>query len=304
MSPDGSKTTSRFSFRFSLRTLLVGITLLCIGLAWWVHRVKRQATAVKGIRDNGGWVYYDYEQWDGKKGKPAAYVESRVPKWLLHRLGVDFFHTVEAVSMVYHYDGKQRFDNSLTDAVIGQHLAGLPYLRALYVNERQLTDEDYRIVGRLSLLEVFFQWDAHDITDEGVVELGKLSRLRSVHLSESHLSDRGLAALAGLPRIEVLSLQANDITDAGVRSLEKNSTLETLWIGGLSHHPSQLTDAAVADLASIPNLRVLDLQHTQVTVSGLELLKDHPRLAELYLSGSKADKKQAAQAVLPRVKVN
>jgi hypothetical protein len=303
MPRDASKPTRRLVFRFSLRTLLVGITLLCIGLAWWVHRVKRQVAAVKGIRDNGGWVYYDYEQWDGKKGKPAAYAESWVPKWLLARLGVDFFHSVEAVSMVYHYDGQQRFDNSRTDAVIGQHLADLPYLRALYVKERQLTDEDYRIVSQLSRLEVFFQWDAHDITDEGVIQLGNLSRLRNVHISESHLSNRGLAALAQLPQIEHLTLQSNDITDAGVRALEKNSTLETLWIGGLSHHPSQLTDAAVADLASIPNLRVLELQHTQVTVSGLQPLKDHPRLAELHLSGSKADSK-AAQAVLPKVKVN
>src|SRR6478672_3012536 len=108
--PADKPNSRRLPFRFSLRTLLLGITVLCIGLAWWVHRVKAQKAAVKGIQESGGWVYYDYERFNTEK-KSDAHPESPVPAWLLTAFGVDFFHSVDVVSMVYKEDGNQRFDN-------------------------------------------------------------------------------------------------------------------------------------------------------------------------------------------------
>ena len=53
MQAPGSKPAKR-RFRFSLRSVLVLITLVCIALAWWVVPAERQRVAVAAIRSAGG----------------------------------------------------------------------------------------------------------------------------------------------------------------------------------------------------------------------------------------------------------
>jgi len=295
----------RVAFRFSLRSLLIAITLLCVGLSWWMYRARRQAAAVKGIQACGGWVYYDYQHYDSKNSISDFAADSPIPKWLIEGLGVDFFHHVDVVSMVYAYEngGKTRRDNPNVDANIASYLAGFPYLRGLFVNEQQLTNDGFREVAKLKYLEEFYFWYARDITDEGVSQLRHMPRLRSVHLSESHLSDRGLAALASSPHMAYLSLQFNDVTDEGIRSLRASKTIETLWIGGSFQHPSKISDASGPIFASMPKLKVLELGASEVTLDGLKPLQNHPRLSEIILYASKADDKKRVESLLPGVKV-
>lgn len=296
----------RFALRFSLRSLFIAITLFCVGLSWWTYRARRQAAAVKGIRENGGWVYYDYQHYDSKTSDSDFAADSLVPQWLIDQLGVDFFHQVDVVSMVYDYEdgGKTRHDNPNTTADIAPFLAGFPNLRGLFVKQRQLTDDGLGEVAKLKNLEEFYFWDAYDITDKGVTKLRNMPRLSTVHLSRSHLSDQGLATLAGLPRIEQLSLQENEISDEGVRMLRDNAKIEVLWIGNVGNLRSQLSDASIPVFASMPNLRVLDLQGTQVTVEGLKPLQGHAKLSELHRSSSRAVDEKAVKAMLPKVKVS
>ncbi|MGI8978032.1 MAG: leucine-rich repeat domain-containing protein [Pirellulaceae bacterium] len=296
----------RFALRFSLRSLLIAITLLCIGLSWWMYRARRQSAAVKGIRDSGGWVYYDYQRYDAKKSKSDFAADSPIPKMLIDGLGVDFFHNVDVVSMVYAYEdgGKTRRDNPNASANISPLLSGFPYLRYLAVKEHQLDDAGFAELAKLKGLEEFFFWDADQITDKGVTQLRNMPRLRTVHLSGTHLSDLGLATLAGLPCIDTLSLQQNEVSDEGVKALRDNPTIEVLWLGSTGNHRSQISDASIPVFASMPKLRVLELQRTQVTVKGLRPLQGHAMLSELYLGVSRAIDKDAAKAVLPKVKVS
>jgi len=285
--------------------MLIAITVFCVGLSWWMYRARRQAAAVKGIQGCGGWVYYDYQHYDSKTSDSDFAADSPVPKWLIGQLGVDFFHQVDVVSMVYDYEngGKTRHDNPNVTANIAPYLAGFPNLRGLFVTERQLTDEGFREVAKLKSLEEFYFWDAHDITDEGVSQLRGMPRLRSVHLSKSHLSDRGLATLVEAPRMERLSLQFNDVSDEGIRSLRENKTIEVLWIGGSFEQPSKISDASVPIFASMPNLRILELGTSEVTMNGLKPLQKHQKLSEIILYASKADDKKRVEALLPGVKV-
>ena len=47
---------------FSVRMLVVVITVLCAGLGWIVYRDERQRQAVEEIERNGGRVYYPFQQ--------------------------------------------------------------------------------------------------------------------------------------------------------------------------------------------------------------------------------------------------
>lgn len=292
-----------WGLRFSLRGLLIVITLLCVSLAWRLHRAKQQREAVLAIRAASGWVYYDYQHYDPTTCKFDDKAVPWEPQWLQAHLGVDFFHDVEAVNMSFHGQGSPRRDEKAPDPPIAQHLAHLPRLRFLGLTEGACNDEGMRHVGQLRHLEVLLFWDAPQITDAGAVHLTNMPSLTCLHIGSSQVGDRGLATIARLPRLDSLSMQRNNFTDAGLASLAGNPRIEKLWLGGLDDRVSRITNAGVLHLATLPALQELDLQYTQVTLEGLAPLQCLP-LKDLYLNGSLADDQRAAQAMFPNCKIS
>jgi len=293
----------RWGLRFSLRGLLIFMTLFCVGLAWRLHRARQQREAVQGILDAHGWVYYDYQHYDPHTCKFDQKATPWEPQWLQGQVGIDFFHDVEAVNMSFHGDGIVRRDEKLPDPDISRHLAQFPRLRFLGLTEGACHDDGMRHVGQLRYLEVLLFWDAPHITDAGAAHLTNMPRLQCLGMGSSQIGDRGLATIARLPRLEDLSMQCNNFTDAGLSALAGNPRLKDLWIGGLRERTSAITNAGVVHLAKLPALEELDLQHTHVTLEGLKPLQDLP-LKNLYLNGSPADDQKAAQAMFPNCKIS
>jgi len=293
----------RFGLRFSLRAFLVGVTLFCILLAWQLHRAKVQREAVAAIGLAGGWVHYDYQVTDSRAIKIDSNARPWEPAWLLKLVGVDFFHDVVEVNLVYNEDGPKRLDNENRPVNIAPNLARFPRLRALLLSGNYVDDAGMQYVGRLKRLESFYQWDGQHITDAGVAHLRDMPRLSHVHLGMSQVGDRGMETLARLPNLEGLSMQRNRFTDAGLVHLAGHPKLKELWIGHLEGL-SPITDAGVVHLARIPNLEELDLQHTRVTVDGLKPLQGLPNLKNLYLDGSTANDLDAVAPLFPNCRVD
>jgi hypothetical protein len=63
------------------------VSLICVWLAWNVHRVETQRRVVRWVAEAGGIVRYDYEL-DGK-GQFVPDAEPPGPDWLRDRIGVD-----------------------------------------------------------------------------------------------------------------------------------------------------------------------------------------------------------------------
>ena len=88
----------RRRFRFSLRTLLVFVTVASAGCGWLGYKVRqarRQREAVEVIQRLDGSVKYDY-QFDSDE----SLIESPLPPgpiWLRKLLGDDFFANVRGV---------------------------------------------------------------------------------------------------------------------------------------------------------------------------------------------------------------
>ncbi|MCI0360965.1 MAG: hypothetical protein L0211_21000 [Planctomycetaceae bacterium] len=300
---DDRSPSRRFGLRFSLRAFLGGVTLFCILLAWQLHRAKQQKEAVAGIRAAGGWVHYDYERPDSLVTSIDPQARPWEPKWLLTLVGIDFFHDVVEVNMVYEGDGQERQDNTKPPVNIAPQLAHFPRLRWLLISGPFIDDEGMAAVGRLKRLESFYQWDGQHITDAGVAHLRGMPRLKYIHLSSSQVGDRGMETLAKLSNLEGLSMQGNKFTDAGLAHLAGHAKLTDLWIGRLDGL-SAITDAGVVHLAKIPNLAELDLQHTRVTPQGLTPLQSLPKLKSLMLSGSTADDYGAVAPMFPNCSVD
>ena len=84
-------------FRFSLRALLVLVTLTCVWLGLKVNAARRQKEAVDAILKVGGEVVYDYQMFPEGHAREFLLDSNAAPSepaWLRKLFGVDFMHTV------------------------------------------------------------------------------------------------------------------------------------------------------------------------------------------------------------------
>ena len=58
--------------RFSLRTFLIVVTILCVWFGF-AYRVERQREAVRWVKENGGTAYYAHEYTDGFRVIPRQF---------------------------------------------------------------------------------------------------------------------------------------------------------------------------------------------------------------------------------------
>lgn len=170
--------------RLSLRALIVLVLVIGGSLGWVVHSARVQRDAVAAIRDLGGTVSYDWERKDGRSvpnGKPWA------PRWLLDRVGIDYFGHVTQVRVVATHE--------LSDADLS-HISHLSQLEELDLHRSQITD------ARLSYLE-------------------GLADLQSLTLFHTDVGDRGLVHLRRLNRLRTLSVENTKVTDMGAEGLQR-----------------------------------------------------------------------------------
>jgi hypothetical protein len=176
----------RCFFRLSVRGLLMLILLIGCGLGWVAHVIRTgevQRRAVAAIYQAGGWVVYDTE-WDQAQN-PAAW-KPRWPKWLVDRLGVDYFANVVFVNL--HDRGN--------DEVLAQ-------------------------VGRLAELKQLHR-PGFAVTDAGLAHLSRSSNIQLLSLDDTQVTDAGLAHLKKLSSLKWLKLTRTKVTDAGVADLRKS----------------------------------------------------------------------------------
>ncbi len=112
----------------------------------------------------------------------------------------------------------------------------------------------------------------------GLSQLGRLEQLRIVDLFRVPCGDHDLAGLAGLSRLASLDLSGTRITDGAVDTLRQLTGLEELHLGW-----TEIGDGCLAAIAELPSLRWLDVSGTRVTAAGLSCLARAPSLEHLAL---------------------
>ncbi|MCA9112307.1 MAG: hypothetical protein KDA52_20295 [Planctomycetaceae bacterium] len=140
-----------------------------------------------------------------------------------------------------------------------------------------------RFVAELRSLEVFFAWDAHNLSDAGVQHLQGLQSLREIHINESKIGDGSLEVFGGLPNLEDLSIQQNHFTNAGLVHLTRLKHLRELWIG-MNDVP--YSDDAMLTLSQLATLEKLDLQSSVLTDAGIQHLAKLQSLRVLLVEGA------------------
>jgi internalin A len=191
-----SRRWRRF-LRFSVRGMIVAVLVIGGWLGWIVRSARIQREAVSAIQHAGGSVMYD---WGRSNGKLIPGGEPWAPKWLVERIGRDYFGHVAAVTL----------SGSVGDEVMA-HVGGLTSLSQLDLSNT-------------------------DVTDVGLRHLSGLTKLTDLNLDYTRVTHVGLEHLEGLNELEVLGLNGTRITDAGLfhlRQLTKLQSLE-LWIASVT----------------------------------------------------------------------
>ena len=106
------------------------------------------------------------------------------------------------------------------------------------------------------------------ISDESLLDLAKLSELRSLRLAATSISDAGLQQLAPLRNLETLSIRYCNVKGVGLVSLAKLPNLKHLDLSG-----DEITDRGLESLKSLRGLRTLGLENTKVTAAGVRSLR-------------------------------
>jgi internalin A len=185
---DGMETSKKRPWRTYLRFSLRGLIVLVLGigawLGWMVHTARVQRDAVAAIQKIDGIVRYDRER---KGGRSFPNGKTWGPRWLVDRIGIDYFGHVTQVRLVA---------------------------------TQQLSDTELIHISHLRRLE---ELDLHrsPVTDAGLAHLEGLTELQSLHLFHTEVSDAGLVRLRGLARLRNLSIENTKVTDAGVQELQK-----------------------------------------------------------------------------------
>jgi len=186
--------------RYSLRTLLILMTLCCLVFGAWAVYVnpyrqqQRSLAVVNRLQGTVSRVPAEGPAWQG---------------WLVTTmLGPDAFARVVVVDLNH---------KNITDADLRQ-LSGLKHLRRLQLDYAPITDGGLEVVRTLpKLQDVSLRYTK--VTDVGAAHLGKLPELRTAHLTGTKITDAGIEALAGHPRMTEIYIRWTGITDVGAERL-------------------------------------------------------------------------------------
>lgn len=110
------------------------------------------------------------------------------------------------------------------------------------------TDQDVALLAGLEPVLEQLNLARTDVTDRGVRDLARFTKLKRLHLERTGVTDAGVGALAELP-LEYLNLYGTAVTDAAVDSLAKISTLRGLylWQTGVTAEGAQRLRAALPE---------------------------------------------------------
>ena len=213
-------------FQFSVRSVLIAMTLFGVWFGLRMDRARRQQKAVVVLRERGNVLYESHFQGPGlsaRFGKPAPWG----PKWLRAIVGDDFFDRVRAVR--------------LTESPNDDDLAYL----------RDLPDVESLIIS------------STHVTGKGIEQVRGLTSLKELILSRNQMTDADLARLEPLQELRYLSCFCS-MSDKAVDSLAALKNLEELHISNVAAGSTgaraafALGDSTVVNTTEQPLVSVLD----------------------------------------------
>lgn len=179
-----------------------------------------------------------------------------------------------------------------------QHIAGLTGLKVLSLLGTNISSKGLRYIKDFKKLERLYLPDR--ITNAGMADVAELHSLKGLYFKINRVTNAGLRHLSKLTSLEELELGGGQIDDAGLVHLAKLKSLNYLLLFGY------FSDAGMAHLKDIPNLRILNIGFLgQITDEGLANLAGCTQLERISLGWNEniTDKGASYLATIPSLKM-
>jgi hypothetical protein len=275
----GAPLSKKRFWRFSLRTLLILLTLFCVWLGMLASSARRQKRAVEAIQQSGGQFCYDYQltrRGPGLEIEFSYQVQPPGPRWLRRILGDHYFITPLALNIARK--------SSLTDDCFS-HLDALPFVESASFVDVAFQDSDLAHLKHLTNLRAlgFLGRTRLGRTTSSRFEfLRHLRKLEMLGLSGERFGDDDVKYLSNALNLKFLTLYNSDIGDAGVAQLQHLNNLEMIGLSGTS-----VTDRGIGYLSSLPKLRYLSANDLNITDSAFDSFIKMTALCDLELSNTR-----------------
>ncbi len=166
----------------------------------------------------------------------------------------------------------------LSGSMPWEHLTKLTELRALRIQDNQLSGSISPDLGKLSKLQELFLGN-NQLSGSIPLELGELSNLRHLYLESNQLSGSIPPQLGELTNLRSLNLYDNQLSGSIPPQLGELTNLRSLNL-----YDNQLSGSIPPQLGELINLRSLNLYDNQLSGSIPPELSRLTKLEELYLS--------------------
>jgi len=142
-------------------------------------------------------------------------------------------------------------------------------LESLNLSGCQIIDEGIPVIARSTKLTEL-RLNRTKITGKGLAGLKALASLRKLEIAGTDIADPDLQLLAEFSALAELNVADTKLTDAGIETLNKLPSLRSLDFSKCRF----VTDAAVAHLRQMKQLRLLGIHQSGITQAGVTELED------------------------------
>jgi hypothetical protein len=281
--------------QFSLRGLLVLVTLAALFCGWFAWRLRQgwlQDAAANEIVRAGGAVAYSNQFYSGvSRLAPFEPRSSWFGNLTNPLFGTDPFRKLVSITVhddasaaliskypLYDLETIRLEGSNVTDDAL-QHIQNCRHAKVLLVHNAPVTDQGLAKIRSLSELEELWIVGSQ-VTDAGLDNLVEFSELKELWLHDTAVSDAGLQKLRHLQRLSVLDLRSTQISDSGLAVVASMPAIKMLLVD-----QDTLTDQGLKNLRPAPKLFKLWLSTRTSSKLDLGVLSEFPLLSDLTLSG-------------------
>ncbi len=221
-----------FRSRFSLRTTLIGMFILCAALAVVMGRLGSHAKKIKTIETNGGVIGYKNDSSMAARLSIALFADKR----LLDVDSVAFNGSPlndESCRVLAQLRGVTTV--SLTNAALSrQDLDALSEgtdIRELNIHGCRFADATLESLARFPALESL-DLGMSDASDDAVPAVMGKTSLRKLYIHGTQITDGGLARLQALPNLQRMTVSRHLITCDAIEAFSRQRPTVILQVFG------------------------------------------------------------------------